>query len=192
MAKKLRKWVKLLAGGDQSAFVPFYEQTAPGLLRFLLWKTKGDRPLSEDILQEAYVRFLTNLDKIDAVEEVAIYSYLLRIAKNCLIDKTARSPRAKREHVDADSVVLVDNHQTARQERAIELRELAVAMDSLNEKDSEIIWLRDAMGFSHREVAQEVGITEQASRQAYLRAKRSLMEVLAPAILPSGGAYATP
>lgn len=175
--------------GDQSAFVPFYEKTAPGLLRFLLWKTKGDRPLSEDILQESYVRFLTNIEKLEAVEDVAIYSYMLRIVKHCLIDKTVRAPHRKREHVSIDAMVLSDSSQMRRQERAVEMRELSAAMESLNEKESEIIWLRDGLGLSHREVADQVGITEQASRQAYLRAKRSLMAELAPSIL-EGGTYA--
>jgi hypothetical protein len=35
-------------------------------------------------------------------------------------------------------------------------------------------------------VAEQVGITEQASRQAYVRAKRSLMEILSPKLLQDG------
>lgn len=192
MAKELRKWIKRLRKGDQSAFLPFYEQTAPGLLRFLLWKTKGDRPLAEDILQESFVRFLLHLDQMEASEDLSIYSYLLRIVKHCLIDKVGRSAHSKREHIPIDTVALADTHETARQERAVELRELAVAMEALNEKDSEIIWLRDVLGLSHREVADQVGITEQASRQAYLRAKRSLLAELAPGLTPKGGTYAAP
>lgn len=191
--KNLAKWVKRLREGDQSAFLPFYEKTAPGLLRFLLWKTNGDRPLAEDILQEGYVRFLVNLDRLESDQEISIQSYLLRIVKHCLIDKTARTPQGKRPHVPMDELLhMEDPTANAQQERAVEMRELAIAMGSLNEKDSEIIWLRDGLGFSHREVADQVGITEQASRQAYVRAKRMLMSELADAIIPNqGGAYAS-
>jgi RNA polymerase sigma factor (sigma-70 family) len=65
-----------------------------------------------------------------------------------------------------------------RQETAVEMRELSIAMQSLSERESEIVWLRDGMGLSHREVADRVGISEQASRQAYVRAKRALVSVL--------------
>jgi RNA polymerase sigma factor (sigma-70 family) len=76
-----------------------------------------------------------------------------------------------------------------RQENAVELRELSVAMQSLSDRESEIVWLRDAMGFSHKEVAEKVGITEQAARQAYVRAKRSLLAFLDTGLLPKGGLH---
>lgn len=195
MGKNLKKWVKRLKNGDRSAFLPLYEKTAPGLLRFLLWKTNGDKPLSEDILQDSYVKFLLNLDRLESLEDISIQSYLMRIVKHCLIDKVARSPQNTRPHVSTDALgEMVDTKGSLAQERAVEMRELAIAMDSLSEKDSEIIWMRDALGMSHREVAEQVGITEQASRQAYVRAKRNLLSDLAESFLPMGkpeGAYAS-
>lgn len=193
----LRKYIDRLRGGDQSAFLPFYQKVAPGLLRFLLWKTGGDKPLSEDVLQEGFVRFLLNLDKLESTEELAVQSYLLQIVRNCLIDKTARAPMAMRGYVPIEEVAQVeDGPMRQRQERAVQLRELHVAMKDLSEKDSEIIWLRDALGMSHREVADQVGITEQASRQAYVRAKRSLLAKLTDRLFPGaeeqGGLHATP
>jgi len=196
MGKSLQKWIQRLREGDQSAFLPLYEKTSPGLFRFLMWKTNGDRALSEDILQESYVRFLLNIDRLESDQEFAVQAYLLRIVKHCLIDKAARTPQATRPHVALDAIMdLPDATESSRQERAVEMRELSIAMDSLNEKDSEIIWLRDGLGLSHREVADQVGITEQASRQAYVRAKRTLMSELADKFFPSeekGGLYAAP
>lgn len=187
MKKQLSQWVKRLRDGDQSAFLPLYEKTAPGLMRFLLWKTGGDKPLAEDILQESFVRFLLSLDRLQSIEDLAVQSYLLQIVKNCLIDKAARTPQATRPHVSMDVLMdLEDGYSTNQQERAVEMRELAVAMDSLNEKDSEIIWLRDALGLSHKEVADRIGITEQASRQAYVRAKKTLISELAESVVGVG------
>lgn len=193
MGNSLKTWVKRLRNGDQSAFLPFYEKTAPGLMRFLLWKSNGNKELAEDILQESYVRFLLHLDRLESEEEISIQSYLLRIVKHCLIDKVARSPHAARIHIPMeDAMHLAETSQDAKQEQAVELRELSIAMSSLSEKDSEIIWLRDALGMSHREVADQIGITEQASRQAYVRAKRSLLSELAAtgAAILNGGDYA--
>jgi len=192
MGNTIKKWLQRLRKGDQSAFLPLYEKTAPGLLRFLLWKTNGDRPLSEDIMQEAYVRFLVNVDRLESDQELAVQSYLLQIVKNCLIDKVARTPQAMRPHVPIEEAYdLADPMQTSRQERAVQMRELSIAMAHLSPKDSEIIWLRDGLGMSHKEVATEVGITEQASRQAYVRAKRTLLSELSSTLLgEEGGGYA--
>lgn len=195
MGNSLSRYIQRLIQGDQSAFLPLYEMTAPGLMRFLMWKTNGDKATSEDILQESFVRFLVNLDKLEAVEEIAVQRYLLQMVKNCLIDKVVRQPKASRNAVPLDEVMeLSDAFQNNRAESAVEMRELKVAMESLNEKDSEIIWLRDALGLSHREVAERVGISEQASRQAYVRAKRSLVSYFKEGIeklTTAGGRYAT-
>ena len=194
--KDLAKLLKRLREGDQSAFLPFYEKTAPGLLRFLLWKSRGDRPLAEDILQESFVRLLLKLDRLESLEDLAVQSYLLQTVKNCFIDKVGRVPKGIKNQIPLDEVYdLADTAQSLRQERAVELRELSVAMNHLNERESEVIWLRDALGLSHREVANQIGISEEASRQAYVRAKRALMSELGPSLLPvsSGGDhYATP
>src|SRR5271154_3907236 len=116
MADNLKKWIHRLKEGDQSAFLPLYEKTAPGLLRFLLWKTNGDRPLSEDILQEAFVRFLVNLDRLQSDQEMGVQAYLLQIVKHCLIDKVARVPQATRPHIPIEEIYdLADPQQTSRQ-----------------------------------------------------------------------------
>ena len=188
MAAKLKHWVQRLRDGEQAAFLPFYEKVAPGLMRFLMWKTNGDRAISEDILQESFVRFLVSLDRLKSEEEIAIEAYMLQIVKNCLIDKVARAPHRSRPHVQIeDAYDLSSPSAEAKPEKAVELRELGIAMKSLNEKDSEIIWLRDGLGMSHREVATQVGISEQASRQAYVRAKRSLLEELGSRWFPGLG-----
>lgn len=189
----LKKWAMRLKRGDRSAFLPFYERTAPGLLRFLIWKTGGNKPLAEDVLQETYVRFLLNLDRIESVKDVAVHAYILRIAKNCLVDKVGRTPQAKRTHVPLDTIGELTAENANSPESAVELRELSIAMEALPEKEREIIWLRDALGYSHREVADQIGLTEQASRQAYVRAKKSLMAELSDKWfpIPQGGQYAT-
>ena len=195
MATSLSHYIQRLRQGDQSAFLPLYEKTAPGLMRFLMWKTHGDRALSEDVLQESFVRFLINLDKIEAVEELAVQRYLLQMVKNCHIDKVARAPTAERNTVPLDSLPIhAEAAENSRAENAIEMRELKLAMESLNEKDSEIIWLRDALGLSHKEVAERLGLTEEAARQAYVRAKKALVAFFNSGVeklAPIRGTYVT-
>jgi len=175
----LHQYLEKLKQGDQSAFLPFYQKTAPGLMRFLMWKTKGDKPFCEDILQDSFVRFLCHVDNVQATEDAGIQGYLLRIVRNCLIDKATRLSHVQHPHVPIEEIYsLADNQALSRTENSIEMRELWVAMRSPRDKDSEILWLKDVMGMSHKEVAEQFGMTEQASRQAYVRAKRSLIEEL--------------
>lgn len=190
MRRKISKWIRKLKKGDQSAFLPFYHRTAPGLMRFLLWKTGGKVELAEDILQESYVKFLSNLDRIESFEENSIRAYLFKIVKNCFIDKCARHASNTYCHLPIDKESISDTREALRQERAVEMREIALALEYLNDRESEIICLKDAYGLSHKEVAQELGMTEVASRQAYVRAKRVLLGFLSDTLLNKECVYA--
>lgn len=173
-SQKLKKLARHLKEGKSEYFLDLYNLTAPSLMKFLNWKNQGDQGKSEDILQEAYIRFLLQLDHLEIDSNFSVFGYLLKIVKNLWIDSLAKHKNT----VDIDSLPLYDAKQTMAQEKAIEIRELHTALDLLSERESEIIWLRDLMGYSHKEVAKEVGISEEATRQAYVRAKKNLLSLL--------------
>ena len=72
---------------DATAFRAFYEESAPRLFAYLL-RISGERALAEDLLQEAYCRFLaTELPRMDNAQR---RSYLFRVATNLLRDRWRR------------------------------------------------------------------------------------------------------
>ena len=69
---------------DSDAFAAFYERSARGLWAYLA-RVSGNRALADDLMQEAYLRFLGATLPADG--EVAARRYLFRIATNLLRDQ---------------------------------------------------------------------------------------------------------
>lgn len=79
-----------LKRGDQSHFNWFYENSKKQLFYNILSYTKNYE-LSEDLLQETYVKFLTNIKNID--DKVNVLGYLMVISKNITLDYFKKNNR---------------------------------------------------------------------------------------------------
>ena len=79
---------------DEEAFRCFYERTARPVWAYLARMT-GDPRLADDLLQEAYYRFLRARPSLD--DETHRRNYLFRIATN-LVHDVRRRPRVDASH----------------------------------------------------------------------------------------------
>ena len=88
-AQDVENLAKTRLSMDEASFRLFYERSAPKLFAYLL-RVSGERSLAEDLLQEAYCRFLSSKlpeMKLDASQR----SYLFRIATNLMHDHWRRN-----------------------------------------------------------------------------------------------------
>lgn len=76
--------------GDQTHFNWFYENSKKQLFYNILSYTKNYE-LSEDLLQETYVKFLTNIKNID--DRVNVLGYLMVMSKNITLDYFKKNNR---------------------------------------------------------------------------------------------------
>ena len=79
-----------LKRGDQTHFNWFYENSKKQLFYNILSYTKNYE-LSEDLLQETYVKFLTNIKNID--DRVNVLGYLMVMSKNITLDYFKKNNR---------------------------------------------------------------------------------------------------
>lgn len=98
-----------LKRGDQSHFNWFYENSKKQLFYNILSYTKNYE-LSEDLLQETYVKFLTNIKNID--DKVNVLGYLMVISKNITLDYFKKNNRI--ETLNEEDISFEDNkiHET--------------------------------------------------------------------------------
>jgi RNA polymerase sigma-70 factor, ECF subfamily len=152
---------------DQAAFAAFYAETARPLFGYLL-RVSGERSVAEDLMQEAYFRFLSaGLPQMNASEHK---SYLFRIASNLLHDRWRR----QREDPLAD-----DFSETAVLSAPLDLRlEVRQAFQHLKPRERELLWLAYVEGSNHSEIADCTGLKAGSIRILLFRARRKLLKLL--------------
>jgi RNA polymerase sigma-70 factor, ECF subfamily len=148
---------------DEAAFRVLYEQTAGPLFGYLL-RVTGDRELSEDVLQEAYCRFLSH--DLPAMDAAHSKSYLFRTASNLLRD---RWRRRKEEPLPegASEVASTAPHP----ERGVQVRQ---AFRQLKPRERQLLWLAYVEGSNHKEIADCTGLRTGSIRLLLFRARRRL------------------
>lgn len=154
----------------EEAFRGFYDQTSRPLWTYLA-RTTGDPRLADDLLQEAYYRFLRARVSFESDDHRRFY--LFRVATNLVRDERRR-PREQRETRDTPP----DSRSADVSERAATRIDVARALERLTPRDRSLLWLAYAQGCSHDEIARTVGVKAASLKALLHRARRRLASVL--------------
>ena len=158
----------------EEAFHAFYDQTARPVWAYLARMT-GDARLADDLLQEAYYRFLRT--RADFESDDHRRNYLFRIATNLVRDHRRRSSHQERHliesaHSEEASAVLRES------DRAVRRLDLTRAMEQMKPRERSLLWLAYAQGFSHEEIAEVLGVKKASLKSLLHRARRRLLALL--------------
>ncbi|MGN0961936.1 MAG: RNA polymerase sigma factor [Christensenellales bacterium] len=97
--------IKKLQEGRKEYFEEFYETTKSAVF-YMTKKYLNNITSIEDIMQESYIAFLNNLDKINCNDNPI--SYLLTITKNKTIDELRKNNKI--DFIDLDNLQIIDNN----------------------------------------------------------------------------------
>jgi RNA polymerase sigma-70 factor (ECF subfamily) len=164
---------------SEQEWLQIYRETVHPLYGYMAKRTGGDRALTEDIVQESYLRALDSW-KHKIVPETPL-AWLKCVARNILIDHLRRKKRDARTEADLPKD---SGHRTAAAE--LESLEIFQAIHSLGRKKAGILEAFYFDGMTVREIAGQMGISERAVEGLLRRARRSLRSLL-PDSRPDGG-----
>src|SRR5215831_8796055 len=151
---------RFLRGRGEDAFRALYRAHTPALFALALRLTGGDRSEAEDLVQESWVRALTALRTFRA--QSALRTWLCGVLVNVRRGRIRTDWRI----IDApDAEPLAD---TTCPDDAIDL-ERAIA--ALPEGARDVYVLHDVHGYTHREIAELLGIVEGTSKSQLNRAR---------------------
>jgi len=139
--------------GDPRAFTEVVRHYEPRL-RALAYRMIEDRDLTDDVLQEAFVRAFKSLDRFRG--DSSFGTWLYRITYNACIDELRRRRRViplmtENEPEPAD-------HRAGPEDTAVERGDLAAAMASLPAEMRAAVMLVDAEGFDYAAASRVLGI----------------------------------
>lgn len=159
---------------DEDAFRAFYDRTSRPVWVYLA-RVTGDRQLADDLLQETFYRFF----KLGAVYEGEAHrrNSLFCIATNIARDANRRRYRSRQVPLpeDAEETLAVDERI---EERFQGSNDLARAMAQLKPIQREMLWLAYALGSSHEEIAEMLGLRNGSIKTLLFRARRKLAVLL--------------
>jgi len=155
----------------EQEWLKIYRDTVHPLFGYLAKRTGGDRALTEDIVQESYLRALDHW-KRKTVPDTPL-AWLKRVARNILIDylrqKKWDSKTLSEDHPDTGPRTSGD---------AFESLEMFLAVTSLGRKKAGVIEAFYYDGRSVREIADEMAVSERAVEGLLRRARQSLKSLL--------------
>ena len=137
----------------------------------------GPGPDAEDVTSETYARALRARDTYDPARGTPV-AWLIGIARRCLAEALAARPLLSAERPDvADAGDL--------EERSIRRLSLAAAVESLDEREQELIALRYGADLSARRIGEILGLRTNAVEVALHRALLRLRDRLEAGPRPS-------
>lgn len=171
-----RQLIEQAQAGDGEAFGVLYRRYLDPIYRYVYYRVAG-AATAEDLTEEVFVRAWEALPGYE-VTKYPFKSWLYRIAHNRVIDH-----RRKRRPAAIDDEVLgriaapgSAPEQVVAEEQTV--GELLEAVRQLDEEEQQVVVLRFVEGLTHREVAEIIGKSEEASRVIQYRAIQRLQRVL--------------
>lgn len=128
---------------------------------------------AEDILQEAFIKLFNNLEKFRG--EGSFEGWVRRIFVNTAIEHIRRKNLNTTVGEGLENSV-VDKHKTPLDN--MYEKDLIKSADTLSDGYRTVFKLYAIEGFSHKEIARHLGITESTSKSQYSRAKALLRNIL--------------
>jgi len=163
----------------EQQWLTIYRGTVQPLYGYMAKRTGGNRELTEDVVQESYLRALESWNPKAAPE--CPLAWLKRVARNVLIDHLRQKRRASRTEPE-----LLPDVPSRTSEDAFESLEIFLAISSLGKKKARVLEAFYYDGMSIKEIAAEMALSERAVEGHLRRARQSLKSLL-PDSKPDGG-----
>lgn len=150
-------------------FTEFYEATRRRVVGYLA-RSSGNFALAEDLMQEAYIRFLAS--SATGLAEGEATKYLFRIASNLLVDHWRRN---KMEFTGTNPEQR--GSREAAPEAAMDLR---AAFAQLSERERSLLWLAYVEGYDHRQISGSLDVKAASVKVLLSRARSKLLAWVKP------------
>lgn len=162
-------------GGDAAAFDTLVRRYLSAAYAVALSRL-GEPADAEDVAQDAFLSALERLDECRNPDQFG--SWLLQIVRNRATD-VQRFKRVRDAIPLETAEVIAPRESPERDAERAELREdLLEAVQGLTELQREVLLLYDFEGWSHREIAEKLGISEGSARVHLHNGRRALRERL--------------
>jgi RNA polymerase sigma-70 factor (ECF subfamily) len=165
--------VKGCQKGDRRSQEILYRQFAPKMYGVCL-SYAGNRPLAQDMLQEAYIKVFRSIDTFKG--EGSLEGWIRRIVVHTAIDHIRQQQGL--EKVLRDESITQPRYVENDALPNLQLNEVLNFVERLPEGARVIFNLFAVEGYTHKEIAHQLHITEGTSKSQYNRARNLLIDLI--------------
>ena len=165
----------LCAKGDRSAMRELYNRYAARLSA--LWSRYASGPEDgKDLMHDTMAKAFGKMGQYRYQGDGSLYAWLSRMAVNLAIDRLRKEGRLG---VPVSEEMIPDVPDPPAEEvRLIPLEDLQAMIASLPDSKRLVFNMFCVDGFSHREIAEKLGIAEKTSSSTLARAKKMLSRMI--------------
>jgi RNA polymerase sigma-70 factor (ECF subfamily) len=160
-----------IGGGDRAAERLLFERHAARVFR-LARRIGGDDHTAADMVQEVFVRVFDGLASFRGESQFTTWLHRVTVT-TCL-----NARRARRRHRDEVSLEALQGESAAPRSNPLLGLAISEAIDALPQSHRLPLVMHAVEGFSHREIADALDITEGTSRRRVSEARAILRERL--------------
>lgn len=155
--------------GDQLAQRKLFEKYAPKMMGVCLRYTK-DAEQAEDVMQDGFVKVFTKLDKYSG--EGSLEGWVRRIMVNTALDHIRRNTKFNANVSMDDVEYKVESDSDAL--GSLMEEDLLKLIQEMPDGYRTVFNMFAIEGYSHKEIGEQLGVSENTSKSQYSRAKAYL------------------
>ena len=130
---------------------------------------------AQDMVHDAFIKAFQNIAKLE--NDLNLGPWLKRIVVNCSLDFLRK--QKKLGWLQESYELQEEEEQTEMfEDHSLKIEDVKKAINALKDKYRIIIVLYLIEDYSHREIAEQLGLKESTVRNQYIRGKRLLREQL--------------
>jgi RNA polymerase sigma-70 factor (ECF subfamily) len=166
--------IRRAINGDESALRSIWTQHAPRI-DALVRRLVGDADQAADVAQEVWIQIFRALPGYRGDSQFSTWAH--RIAVNRTLNALRSLRRVSKIEVDIEDDSFSVEHDGDRSMLAQTIDE---AVQKLSPGARHVFVLHDVEGYTHEEIATELGITSGGSKSQLFKARAKLRRLLAP------------
>ena len=168
IGRQCEKLIKEIAKGNVGALAGLYD--VAGKTMFVIAKNVlQDYQLAEDAIQESLISIMNNAASLKTTK--AAYSWIITITRNCALNILKK----RKNEVPTEETGFYEIGITNLSETSVDVQN---ALAKLTEENRNIVLMKAGFGFSHKEIAAVMNISEDSCQKRYQRALKELKEYL--------------
>ncbi|MGD8319366.1 MAG: sigma-70 family RNA polymerase sigma factor [Gemmatimonadota bacterium] len=161
-------------------FEAWFHEHQSAVYRYVRFRV-ATRETAEDVTSEVFMKALRSLHRYDA-NRASPRTWLLRIARNAITDHLRALKRRGSLHVSLDRIPDLVADVPSQEERVVReerIQRLLNGSQTLRKADQEILSLRYGAGLDNGEIAEHLGISNNAVAVRLHRALKRLKAAVA-------------